>query len=50
MVDQALPPWGGEPLSTFLSNAQWNERALAVNAPDLYFGFVIAHGTGPRWA
>lgn len=36
MVDEALPPWDGDLLSTFLSNAQWNERALAVNVPDLY--------------
>jgi hypothetical protein len=30
MVDQALPPWGGDPLSTFLYNAQFNERALSA--------------------
>jgi hypothetical protein len=36
MVDRVLPPWGGDPLSTFLANAQFNERALAVNASDLY--------------
>jgi hypothetical protein len=35
MVGQALPPWGGDPLSVFLSNAQWNERALGVNVPNL---------------
>jgi hypothetical protein len=45
MVDQALPPWGGDPLSTFLSNAQWNERALAVNAPDLYALLQRVHGS-----
>jgi hypothetical protein len=36
MVEQVLPAWGGDPLSTFLSNAQWNERATAVNVRDLY--------------
>ena len=44
MVDQALPPWGSDPLSTFLSNAQWNERALAVNVPNLYALLQRVHG------
>jgi hypothetical protein len=44
MVNQALPPWGVDPLSTFLSNAQWNERALAVNVPDLYALLQRVHG------
>lgn len=36
MVEQALPGWGSDPLSTFLANAQWNERATALNLRDLY--------------
>jgi hypothetical protein len=44
MVEQALPPWGRDPLSTFLSNAQWNERALAVNVPNLYALLQRVHG------
>jgi len=50
MVDQALPPWGDDPLSTFLSNAQWNERALGVNVPDLYALLQRVHGVFERVA
>jgi hypothetical protein len=44
MVDQALPPWGGDPLLRFLSNAQWNERASAVNVPNPYALLQRVHG------
>ena len=50
MVDQALPPWGDDPLSTFLSNAQWNERALGVNVLDLYALLQRVHGVLERVA
>jgi hypothetical protein len=36
MGAQALPAWAADPLSTFLSEAQWNERASAVNLRDVY--------------
>src|SRR5437773_11857768 len=36
MAEPVLPPWEGDPLSTFLSEAQWNERASAVNMRDVY--------------
>ena len=45
MVDRVLPPWGSDPLSTFLRNAQFNEHALAVNAADLYTLLQHVHGT-----
>ncbi len=36
MTDQALPPWGGDPLSTALSDAQRNELVSSLNLPDVY--------------
>jgi hypothetical protein len=36
MTDPALPAWEGDPLSTFLSQAQWNERVSALKLPDVY--------------
>ncbi len=36
MADQVLPAWEGDPLSTFLSQAQWNERVSALKLPDVY--------------
>ncbi len=36
MTDADFPPWDNDPLSQFLSKAQWNERASAVNLPDIW--------------
>jgi hypothetical protein len=36
MTDPGLPPWEGDPLSTFLSDAQQNERVSALKLPDVY--------------
>lgn len=36
MADQVLPAWGGDPLSTFLSLAQQNERVSPLKLPDVY--------------
>ena len=40
---QLLPPWGDDPLSKFLSEADHNERACAVNWPDAYAVLQRAH-------
>lgn len=40
---QALPPWGDDPLSTFMSQAEHNERACALNWPDVYAVLQHAH-------
>jgi hypothetical protein len=44
MTDRALPAWEGDPLSTFLADAQRNERACALNWPDVYAVLQRAHG------
>ena len=36
MTDPVLPGWEGDPLSTFLSDAQRNERVSALKMPDVY--------------
>ena len=36
MTDPALPAWGHDPLSAFLSDAQRNERVTALTLPDVY--------------
>jgi hypothetical protein len=36
MSDPVLPAWEGDPLSKFLSDAQWNERVSALKMPNLY--------------
>ena len=35
-LDPILPAWEGDPLSTFLSDAQRNERITALKLPDIY--------------
>lgn len=40
---QALPPWGRDPLSTFMSEADHNERACALKWPDVYAVLQHAH-------
>ena len=35
-LDPVLPAWEGDPLSTFLSDAQRNERITALKLPDIY--------------
>jgi len=44
MADPTLPAWADDPLSTFLSNAQWNECATAANVRDLYALLQRVHG------
>ena len=44
MEPQSLPPWGDDPLSTFMSEADHNERACALNWPDAYAVLRRAHG------
>ncbi len=41
---QALPPWGDDPLSTFMSQAARNERVSALNWSDVYAVQQGAHG------
>jgi len=36
MTDPVPPAWGGDPLSTFLATAQWNERVSPLKLPDAY--------------
>jgi hypothetical protein len=36
MTNPVLPAWQTDSLSTFLSDAQYNERATALKMPDLY--------------
>jgi hypothetical protein len=36
MTDPVLPSWESDPLSTFLSDAQRNERVSSLKMPDLY--------------
>jgi len=36
MTDPVLPAWEGDPLSTFLSQAQWNEHVSVLKLPDIY--------------
>jgi hypothetical protein len=36
VTDPVLPIWEGDPLSTFLSDAQRNERVSSLNMPDVY--------------
>lgn len=36
MNENDPPPWGNDTLSTFLSNAQQNERITSINMPDVY--------------
>jgi hypothetical protein len=36
MTDPALPPWEGDALSTFLSEAQWNERVSPLKMANVY--------------
>ncbi len=43
-VPQALPPWGDDPLSTFMSSAGRNVRICALNWPDVYEVQQRAHG------
>jgi hypothetical protein len=33
---QRLPPWGDDPLSTFLANGEHNVRVTSLNCPDVY--------------
>jgi len=36
-----LPPWGNDPLSKLLANAQHNERAVSLNYPELFL--ILQH-------
>jgi hypothetical protein len=40
----SLPPWDHDPLSTLMSDADHNERACALNYPDVYEVLKAAHG------
>lgn len=44
MTDPVLPGWEGDPLSTFLSDAQRNERVSALKMPDIYALLQRVHG------
>ena len=35
-IEQAVPTWGDDPLSTLLSDAQYNERVTPLKMPDVY--------------
>ncbi len=41
---QGLPQWGDDPLSAFMSSADFNIRACALNYPDVYEVQQRAHG------
>jgi hypothetical protein len=41
---QSPPPWGDDPLSKFMADADFNARAVVVNYPDLYALLQRAHG------
>ena len=59
MPDVTLPPWGDDPLSAFLSEAERNVRACSLNWPDVFevqqrahallvrVGEVLEHDSGP---
>jgi len=44
MTDPVLPSWESDPLSTFLSDAQRNERVSALKMPDVYALLQRVHG------
>lgn len=44
MTDPVPPSWEGDPLSTFLSDAQRNERVSALKMPDVYALLQRVHG------
>ncbi len=44
MSEQAPPAWGNDPLSTFLSDAQRNERVSPLKMPDVYALLQRVHG------
>jgi len=41
--EQSLPQWGDDPLSTFMRDGDFNERATALNFPDVYEVLKGAH-------
>jgi hypothetical protein len=43
MEQERLPPWDGDPLSTFMANADENLRVTALNWPDVYAVQQEAH-------
>ena len=43
MTDSTLSAWKGDPLSTFLSDAERNERISALKLPDVYALLQSAH-------
>jgi len=43
--EQELPPWEKDPLSSFLANAAFNERASSVNLPEVYLLLKRVHAT-----
>ena len=45
MADPVPPPWEGDPLSTFLSQAQRNERVSSLKMPGVYDLLRHVHGT-----
>src|SRR6266446_3596576 len=36
MTDPVPPAWESDPLSAFISLAQWNERVIALKLPEVY--------------
>ena len=36
MDNPTLPPWGDDPLSAFIADAQDNEQRSALNMPDIF--------------
>ena len=40
-----LPAWEGDPLSAFLSQAEWNERVSVLKLPDIYALLRHVHAT-----
>lgn len=36
MIEKKLPKWGDDPLSTFFSDAEYNDRVTSINLADIY--------------
>jgi uncharacterized membrane protein YccC len=48
MTEQKLPPWGNDRLSTFFSEAQYNERVSSLNLKPIYLLLQRLHNTFQR--
>ena len=48
MLEQKPPPWGDDPLSTFFSEAEYNERASSLNLAPIYAFLQRLHASFRR--